>query len=643
MARGADGRFSAITWDDAIARLAAKVTEAGGKLAVLSGAGRGTFSDLLAEWTGARWAAGWCAGSRSTTSRSAPPTGRSSALDQLPAHDFASAKYIVSFGADFLDTWLSPIEHQRGFADVARLRATATWPSSSTPRRGMDLTGLNADEWLAIAPGTEAALALAMANVVRRPRGARRRCPAALARFTPAMAAQETGRAGRADRAHRAGVRGGAAEPGGGGRHRRAARRRHRALRRGQPAQLRRRQRRPDGQVRRRPRPPATATPRSAALAQAMDGGQVGVLLVHDANPVYALPKAAGFAEQAQEGGVQGLDRRCSSTRPPPQCDLLLPQHHALERWDDLAPRAGVRSLMQPVMEPVFDTRAAGDVLLKAAKKAGGALAKFTAPTWEAHLRSRWQALAGERKAGDADEFWRAALQRGGVFDDDRRRRRRWRSARRRVRAAPTPSPRSRARASSSSSPTRTRMLYDGRGANKPWLLENADPVTKITWHSWVEVEPETATPPRRPERRDPPAHVAARRGRGAGLHLSRAPSRTWSAMPLGLRPHRLRRVRPGPRASTRSTCSARRPATSCPTSPPGSRSRRPAATASSRPSRACRASSAGASPRPCRSRRPRRASRSRRRTSRRGTPSTRSTPSARSRRSRAGARASTR
>ena len=36
-------------------------------------------------------------------------------------------------------------------------------------------------------------------------------------------------------------------------------------------------------------------------------------------------------------------------------------------------------------------------------------------------------------------------------------------------------------------------LLYDGRGANKPWLLENADPVTKITWHSWVEVSPGTA------------------------------------------------------------------------------------------------------------------------------------------------------
>ena len=53
MARAADGSFQEITWDDAIARLAAKLGEAGSQVAVISGAGAGTFSDLLAEWTSA--------------------------------------------------------------------------------------------------------------------------------------------------------------------------------------------------------------------------------------------------------------------------------------------------------------------------------------------------------------------------------------------------------------------------------------------------------------------------------------------------------------------------------------------------------------------------------------------------------------
>ena len=35
--------------------------------------------------------------------------------------------------------------------------------------------------------------------------------------------------------------------------------------------------------------------------------------------------------------------------------------------------------------------------------------------------------------------------------------------------------------------------LHDGRGANRPWLQELPDPVSKITWGTWVEMHPETA------------------------------------------------------------------------------------------------------------------------------------------------------
>src|ERR687890_392706 len=53
MARGPDGKLQEITWDDAIARLSAKLGPAGNRVAAISGAGRGTFSDLLADWVGA--------------------------------------------------------------------------------------------------------------------------------------------------------------------------------------------------------------------------------------------------------------------------------------------------------------------------------------------------------------------------------------------------------------------------------------------------------------------------------------------------------------------------------------------------------------------------------------------------------------
>ena len=148
---------------------------------------------------------------------------------------------------------------------------------------------------------------------------------------------------------------------------------------------------------------------------------------------------------------------------------------------------------MQPVMQPVFNTLPAGDILLRTAQE-GGRSAGASSPRRPTRRtsRRRWQALAAEQGEGDrAGVLARCTAARRRLL---RNRRRRRRSLARRERAGSTYTrPRSKGTGASSSSPIRTAMLHDGRGANKPWLLENADPVTKITWHSWVEVSPETA------------------------------------------------------------------------------------------------------------------------------------------------------
>ncbi len=487
MRKASNGTFEQITWDNAIAILAAKLGEAGSRVGVISGAGRGTFSDLLAEWTTAlggrlvRWEPFDHEPLRAANKRVF-------GIDRLPAHDFAKAKYIVSFGADFLDTWLAPVENQRGFAeshgfaggDVAKTVYAG-------PRR--DLTGLNADEWLAIPPGTEAALALAMASVVASQRGGQGPLGATLAAYTPAMASKETGIP--AERIEKIAREFAAAQPslavagGVGAQHAGASELcaavnilNYVAGNIGQTVDFGADLGSGDGYA------------ALAGLAAAMEGGQVGVLLVHDANPVYALPKASGFADRMKKvpfkvSTSMFLDETASL------CDLLLPQHHALERWDDAASRAGVHGLMQPVLEPVFNTMAAGDVLLKVSQKAGGALSRFNAASYQAYLRSRWDALGVEQGEKDADAFWHSALQRGGLYQ----------------KAPPSPAVSLAAGATAAYARPSFEgkgdfvlvayphaLLHDGRGANKPWLLENADPVTKITWHSWVEIAPETAT-----------------------------------------------------------------------------------------------------------------------------------------------------
>src|SRR5262249_51214698 len=76
---------------------------------------------------------------------------------------------VISFGADFLETWLSPVEHMRGFADMHGFADGKMGRFVHVEPR-MSLTGMNADEWVAPVTGTEGAIALAMAHVIVRDR-----------------------------------------------------------------------------------------------------------------------------------------------------------------------------------------------------------------------------------------------------------------------------------------------------------------------------------------------------------------------------------------------------------------------------------------------------------------------------------------
>jgi anaerobic selenocysteine-containing dehydrogenase/Fe-S-cluster-containing dehydrogenase component len=487
MARDGGGRLQEITWDDAIGRLSAKLSAAGTKVAAISGAGRGTFSDLLTDWMGAL---GGRVVRYQPFAYEALRAGNRQVFgqDQLAMYDFAKAKYIASFGADFLDTWPGSIEHQRGFAQSHGFaQKTVAKFVYLAPRR--DLTGLNADEWHAIRPGSEAVLALAMANVLAGERGGDPGVRNALGAYTPDIAARETGlpAAKIQQLAHDFGAaRPSLAVAGGvGSQHAGAAEvcaavnlLNYVAGNIGETVLF---GADPDG---------SDGPAALEELLSVVDGGGVEVLLVHDANPAYTLPRASNFAARLKKAGFK-VSTSMYLDETAALCDLLLPQHHALERWDDLRPRAGVYNLMQPVMEPVFNTLPAGEVLLRTAKKVGGALARFNVPSYLAYLQTRWQALATSQGAGDFTGFWHDAVQRGGVFGAP--------AASSSVGIGPGASQVKYTRPAFEGNgefiflPYPHALLYDGRGANKPWLLENADPVTKITWHSWVEVHPETA------------------------------------------------------------------------------------------------------------------------------------------------------
>ena len=81
--------------------------------------------------------------------------------DAIPQYDFASPDLVVSFGADFLETWLSTVGYSRDHAEGRRVR-DGRKPRFVQIEPRMSLTGASADEWLTIEPGTEALVAAAM-------------------------------------------------------------------------------------------------------------------------------------------------------------------------------------------------------------------------------------------------------------------------------------------------------------------------------------------------------------------------------------------------------------------------------------------------------------------------------------------------
>jgi anaerobic selenocysteine-containing dehydrogenase/Fe-S-cluster-containing dehydrogenase component len=488
MARQPDGSFKSVTWDEAIATLTQKLQGAGGKLAVLSGAGPGTFRDLLQAWTeaqGGRVVAWQPFGFEPLREASRRTFG----LAEVPVYDFARAKYIVSFGADFLDAWVSPVEAQRGFAQSHGFRDGQMAKHVYFGPR-MSLTGMNADEWLTARPGSETAIVLAMANVLLTERSGN---PAdanalrgALSSWTPERAQEASGigsevirRIARefATASPSLAVAGGVATQHRGATELAAAVNLLNYIA-GNVGQTVRYGAQPDAG--------GAGYGELLALVEGFGQGATNVAIIHEANPAYAMPQKAGFAEKFAKVPFKVstslyLDETASL------CDLVVPNLHALERWDDARSRRGVTGLLQPVMEPVFQGRATADLLLQLAQKVGGPLARFNAPSFEAHLKAEWLKVVGN------EDGWLAALARGGVFGETPSTQVRLASGAAAAVGYTAPAfdgPEGEDSFHFLASPS---VMGDGRFTNRPWLLELPDPVTKITWHAWVEIHPETA------------------------------------------------------------------------------------------------------------------------------------------------------
>ena len=460
--------WTAITWDDALNRLAQGIA------ANRAGAAGAVFLNQHESGSFPRFLDTWLAANGMPPHLSVDFEADEAALEAnrrtygvaWPSLSFKDAKLIISFGADFLDNWGACVPQQLDFADARAKLDGAPRFVYVGPRRS--LTGLNADEWIACKPGGELAIANALAGKgsVQQAATDSGADAAALQRLVAELGAAKpvlalSGVTG--DNALDVALAVAAINQANGA-----------------------------VGVTIKPAQPITSFDGIAradqvlAAVERMRAGQVGIAFVRGTNPAYALPKSANFADAFSK-----VKFKVSFSSFPDEttemCDLVIPDLHSLESWGDAEPVRGTISLQQPAMDPVYATLSktlppglgTADVLLQLAKKDAANAGKFPAADYRSWLIASFpggaQGLAAALPKGIA----------AGTIPA------------RTIAAAPAAAPKPSNMPASQGDffliTYQTPLFGDGRGANKPWLQELPDPVTKICWSTWVELHPETA------------------------------------------------------------------------------------------------------------------------------------------------------
>ncbi len=398
----------------------------------------------------------------------------------VPHYRFDRAGVVVALEADFLGTWLSPVEFARQYA--RRRTADADRCFHVQCEAGVSVTGSNADLRLAVAPSELGTVAVALLGAVARRVGA-----PDLTELTNIGASgleQTAPHAAEIDRVADALVR-----------HRGASLvvtgsddvatqlvvGKLNALlgNIGATIDLERPSQQGQGD-----------DGAMAALIDDMARGGVRALMLWGANPVYDHPDGAAFGKALAKVPltISFADRRDETSA---HVQALCPDHHFLESWGDAEPVRGHFSLRQPLIAPLHETRAAAESLL----------AWVDRPTdHRSYLRTFWRRelypLAGA--AGSFDDFWEATLERGVVdlprpalaahaFKAD------WQAAVREVIARGDANRGAADRAGYELALHETVGARDGRHANNPWLLELPDPITRLTWGNVACLAPATA------------------------------------------------------------------------------------------------------------------------------------------------------
>ncbi|CAN5430190.1 TAT-variant-translocated molybdopterin oxidoreductase [soil metagenome] len=393
----------------------------------------------------------------------------------VPNYRFENAKVIVSLGADFLGTWISPTEYAYNYsinrkvskdnAKMSRHYQIESWAS---------LTGLNADVRVPVKPSEETAAAITLYNLVAGKTGG----------ATINGGKLESKYAGSIENAAADLVAAKGAALVVSGSNDVNVQLIVNALNQlldsyGTTIDLNEYSNLRQG----------NDTQYNKLVADVVAGNVKGLILLN-ANPAYNLPKGDAFIEALKKVEVT-VSLNDKKTETDTLIQYLAPDHHFLESWGDAEPRNGHISIIQPTIDPLFNTRSAGESLLRFAG---------IDQTYYDFVRANWNANIFGKQSGltTFGNFWDRAVH-DGVFT-----------------YTPTAAAPVAVGAATDAAPAASTggtidvaaagaaalanvksggielvvyektAIVDGKDGDNPWLQELPDPVSKVTWDNYA-------------------------------------------------------------------------------------------------------------------------------------------------------------
>ena len=387
----------------------------------------------------------------------------------LPTYDFSQADVIVSFSADFLGTWIAPIEFNKQYSKTRKLGKDKKIMSRHYQyEANLSLTGSNADYRIPVKPSQEGLLVAQLYNLLAAKAG-RESMNTKVVDGVPhleqvandlwASRGKSLVVAGTNDVAVQSVVNAINELLGNFGN----------TIDIDTPAHYRK-----------------GIDADFDTFVSDVEAGRVGGVIFYNCNPVYDHP-AGGRLSAALEKVNLRISTSDRLDETAALCDYVTPDHHYLESWNDAEPKAGIFSLAQPTITPLFDTRQAQESFLK---WAGNNTDYYT------YLQENWRntLFRVQTRILDFQTFWDRCLF-DGVLEFSE---------------APMPEEGGEEGmafvadlASLSNTinqnyqpdnPGLELVLYQkvsigsGRQANNPWLQEMPDPISKACWDNYLTI-----------------------------------------------------------------------------------------------------------------------------------------------------------